>query len=321
MNYSPKVSVVMPVYNGEKFLQEAIESILNQTFRDFEFLIVDDGSTDGSEEIISRYADTDERIHLISNPKNLGIAEATNVGVAHARGEYIALMDQDDISHPDRLSTEVAYLDLHPEICVVGGNTAVLGEDGRTHNRRPVLTSPVLIRWGLLFGNQLRNPTVLIRQDIFTKLGMRYENFAPLQDYRFWLKLSMRCWFTNLPENLVTYRLHHDNASISQSDKYSDHLQVTQIEFIDELFGKRISNVSGLSDPSLINNVSEAKEICNIIIAWQKMSKAWNPSKAEKEFIAVKTIQKIRDICHFQKYHITLLPELFYSSWLKIVLP
>lgn len=314
-----KVSVVMPVYNGERFLQEAIESILDQTFKDFEFLIINDGSTDQSEEIIRKYAQIDERINLIINTKNLGIAEATNVGIAHVRGEYIALMDQDDISMPERLEKQVVFLDTHPEICAVGGNTAVLDEDGRIHNRRPVLTSPVLIRWELLFCNQLRNPTVMMRREIFTKNRLRYENFSPLQDYRFWLKLNMQCWLANMPENLVTYRLHHDNASISQSDKYSDNLQVTRNEFINELFGKKLSHVRGLTDPTLIKNVSEAKEICSVIIAWQKISNSWSPSKADKKYIAAKTTRKTRDICHFQKYHVRLLPELIYSTWLKIV--
>lgn len=314
-----KVSVVMPVYNGARFLQESIESILNQTFKDFEFLIINDGSTDQSEEIIRKNAQIDDRINLITNPENLGITEATNVGIAHARGEYIALMDQDDISMPERLEKQVVFLDTHPEICAVGGNTAVLAEDGRIHNRRPVLTSPVLVRWELLFRNQLRNPTVMMRGEIFSKHGMRYENFAPLQDYRFWLKLNMQYWLANMQENLVTYRLHKDNASISQSDKSSDNLQITRNEFITELFGKKLSNVRGLTDPSLIKNVSEAKEICSVIIAWQKISNNWNPSKADKKHIAAKTIRKIRDICHFQKYHVRLLPELIYSIWLKIV--
>ena len=118
-NDKPKVSVLMPVYNTkEEYLREAIESILNQTFRDFEFLIIDDGSTNGAQAVIKSYQD--ERIRFVQNETNLGIFKTRNKLCAMARGEYVATFDSDDISLPTRLEKEVAYLDEHPDVSVVG---------------------------------------------------------------------------------------------------------------------------------------------------------------------------------------------------------
>ncbi|NLD26410.1 MAG: glycosyltransferase family 2 protein [Acholeplasmataceae bacterium] len=307
----------MPVYNGEKFLGEAIESILNQSFKDFELLLINDGSTDHSIEIIRTYMQADSRMQLIVNSQNLGIAESTNVGIAHANGEYIALMDQDDISMQDRLIKEVTFLDNHREVSVVGGNTFILEGQKNVHERQPLLVSPVLIRWALLFRNQLRNPTVMMRREIFTKHQASYENFSPLQDYRFWLKINMKCWFANIPDNLVVYRIHKDNASNLLSDNYLQILDQTRNEFVKEVIGGSLSNVYGITNPEAIKNTSEAKAVCKVLIDWQKLSNSWKPSNSEKNYITEKTIRKIRDICHFQKYHLTLLPEMLYTIWLE----
>ena len=138
----PKISVVMPVYNGEKYLREAIESILDQTYQDFEFIMVNDASTDGSGSILSEFANLDQRIRILTNESNLGIAGATNRGIAQARGEYIALMDQDDISLPERFEKQVEFLSNHPDISVLGTNSIILEEDGTYHYRRDVLETP-----------------------------------------------------------------------------------------------------------------------------------------------------------------------------------
>src|SRR5258705_775698 len=114
---SPQVSVLLPVWNGERHLAAAIESVLGQSFTDFELLIVDDGSTDGSAALIRRYGD--ERIRLFENEKNLGVTRSLNLGLAQARGRYVARMDADDLSAPERLARQVAFLDSHPEVALV----------------------------------------------------------------------------------------------------------------------------------------------------------------------------------------------------------
>ena len=124
---NPKVAVLMSVYNGEKYLREAINSILSQTFNDFEFLIINDGSTDGTADILKSY--TDSRIKIINNEKNIGLTKSLNKGLKIAKGEYIARQDADDISMPERLKEEVAFLEIHKDYAVVGTFVKILNEN------------------------------------------------------------------------------------------------------------------------------------------------------------------------------------------------
>ena len=128
---TPKITVLMPVYNGEKYLKESIESILKQTFRDFEFLIINDTSTDESEKIIRSFKDS--RIKLIKNEKNIGLTKSLNKGLDLAKGEYMARMDADDISLPKRLEIQVAFMDKNPKIGVIGAWAKVIGESNKKY--------------------------------------------------------------------------------------------------------------------------------------------------------------------------------------------
>ncbi len=132
---APVVSVLMPTYNGERFLRPAIESILNQTFRDFELIVIDDGSRDQTAEILREFAARDNRILVLTNERNLGIAAATNRGLAAARGEFVALQDHDDISLPHRIQTELEFLHSHPEIALVGSAATLIDENGVAYDR------------------------------------------------------------------------------------------------------------------------------------------------------------------------------------------
>ncbi len=128
----PRVSVLMSVYNGERFLRDSVESILGQTFTDFEFLILDDGSTDSTCEILEEYANKDARIVLVRNDRNLGLTRSLNKGLRLVRGEYLARQDADDISLPKRLEMQVKFLDAHPEVGVVGSALEIIDENGNT---------------------------------------------------------------------------------------------------------------------------------------------------------------------------------------------
>ena len=148
---SPQVSVVMPVYNGERYLAEAIASILGQTFADFEFIIVDDGSSDGSPEIVREYAQRDSRILSVFLEKNQGEASARNRGIERASGKYIAAMDSDDISLPDRLRLQLEFLNKNPTIGVLGGNVWVIDQDYKFLGQSKLPQEHPLIAWGLFF--------------------------------------------------------------------------------------------------------------------------------------------------------------------------
>ena len=202
----PKVTVTMPVYNGERYLGQAIESILNQTFRDFEFIIIDDGSTDGTAGILAHYQQIDSRIHVYLQ-ENQGVTASRNRGCHLALGKYIAVMDADDISLPERLAREVNYLDEHPEVGVLGTCTEQIDESGkRTQNRR-MPTTPSLVGWCLIFGNCLEHSSVMMRRDVVEQLGFYRTELRLAEDYDLWSRASLVTRVANIPEILVRYRV------------------------------------------------------------------------------------------------------------------
>ena len=216
---SPKVTVLMPVYNGESYLREAIESILNQSFRDFEFLIIDDGSTDRSFEIAKSYADS--RIRLEKNGTNQGLIYTLNRGLSEARGTYIARMDADDISLPGRLAAQVAFMDAHPDIAVCGTWIKILGETARPY---PYPTQPEDIRAFLLFSTALMHPSVMLRASVFKDGRFKYESRdAHGEDYGLWVSLvSAGYKLANIPRVLLLYRKHLNNVSALHSPAQID---------------------------------------------------------------------------------------------------
>lgn len=212
MERSPRVTVLMAVYNGERYLREAIDSILGQTFADFEFLIVDDASMDGSARIIEEYAD--QRIRLVRNEVNRGLAVSLNRGLDMGRGEYVARMDGDDVSLPERLEKQVAFLDSHPEVGVCGTWVRYLGEGAGKVVRYP--TDPEIIRAGLLFYPLVAHPSVMLRRESFVRHGLRYDPaLRRSQDYELWSRAARHLLFSNLPEVHLLYRLHPAQAGIA----------------------------------------------------------------------------------------------------------
>jgi len=201
-----KISVVMPVYNAGPFLPEAIESILNQTFSDFEFIIINDGSTDDSGALISQYGLRDGRIK-VKHQTNQGVVAALNTGFDLSRGKYIARMDADDVSLPERLEKQVVFMEAHPQIGVCGAWVRTIGQpDGRIW-RYPV--DDPTIRCQLLFHSPLAHPAVIIRQELLEETGLRYESrYKHAEDYAFWSKLSIYTKFANIPDVLHLYRMH-----------------------------------------------------------------------------------------------------------------
>ena len=229
----PKISVIMPVYNTkEEYLREAIESILNQTFSDFELLIVDNGSEKGYvSKILSSYEDT--RIKLFHIEMNVGPAEGRNYALSKATGEYIALMDSDDVSYSTRFEKQIAYFRDHPEIGCLGGRADVIGDDKDKINF-PCVSGHEAIEAFLIFeGCAFCQSTVMVRKSIIDKYNIRYKNkFVPAEDYAFWLDLVGKTKFENLEEKLLSYRFHHENISHKQRTKQMESAHSTQIEAI-----------------------------------------------------------------------------------------
>lgn len=230
MNNNPTISVIMPVYNGEKYLCEAIDSILNQTYQDFEFIIINDGSTDNSENIIQSYKD--KRIVYLNNEKNSGICVTLNKGLDIAKGKYIARMDCDDISFPKRLETQVRYMEKFPQTAVVGSDIIVFGEDIEDHYFSNPHT-PEMCKVGLLFNSSLAHPTVMIRKSVIDNHHLYYKDaYRGREDFELWWQISKIADITNIKEPLLKYRIH--SSQVTQNyNTYQIHLAKT---FLKERF-------------------------------------------------------------------------------------
>jgi|TARA_B100000315_G_scaffold206903_1_gene201518 glycosyltransferase involved in cell wall biosynthesis len=207
----------MPVYNGAKYLNEAIESILNQTFENFEFLIIDDKSTDNSLEIIKSY--DDPCIRLVENAENIGQSATLNKGIDLALGEYIARMDQDDVSLPERLEEQVNYFKQHTDICILGTWwKAILDDEGHKVYREVRLPEDpdTCAFWMYFYGNQpIAHPCVMFIKNKIKELGGYNEYYRVAQDVELWLRaFSNKLKFANVPKFLFYYRLHQNQGSI-----------------------------------------------------------------------------------------------------------
>jgi GT2 family glycosyltransferase len=208
---APKVSVLMAVYNGEKYLRQAIESILGQSFEDFELLINDDGSTDRSGEIIQSYRDS--RIRAVQNPINQGEERVRNQCLQRARGEYIAVLDADDIAHRDRLQIQTDFLNRNTGVSLVGSPHVIIDEAGRVVRIERVYSDELVIKWGLLFGNQFGHSTVMYRRKDVLDVGGYDESLPYGTDFDLWVRLSTRGRLVNLLNPLAQYRVHSQNTS------------------------------------------------------------------------------------------------------------
>ncbi|SDB22400.1 Glycosyltransferase involved in cell wall bisynthesis [Flavobacteriaceae bacterium MAR_2010_188] len=219
---TPKISVVMATYNGEKFIAEAIDSILNQTFTDFEFIIVNDGSTDATESIIESY--NDPRIINIKKVKNSGIADSLNTGIAQASGEYIARMDDDDISYPNRLMLQYTFLKANTEYILCCANI----DWSHKKNDNPKLADHEELIINMLFGNPIVHPTVMIRKFIFSTFSYN-PHMVPSEDYDLWSRIfnagKMHC----LKSVLVLYRFDSESeTTIRRSEQLKLNVKIAK---------------------------------------------------------------------------------------------
>ena len=215
MKQQPLISVVLSVYNGEKYLAEAIESILTQTYENFEFIIIDDGSTDKSLEIIKSYSD--RRIVLISR-ENRGLVSSLNEGIEKAKGKYIARMDADDISFNTRFEEQVTFMEANKSIGVCG--TAIIGfGEGMVERISTYATQNSRLQTELLFSSIFAHPTVMIRREILVVHNLKYEKESlHAEDFALWVTLAQYTKFVNLKKPLLKYRILQDSIT-READK------------------------------------------------------------------------------------------------------
>jgi len=225
----PKISVIMPTLNAEKYLKEAIDSILAQTFKNFEFIIIDDNSTDNTLNIINEYKD--KRIKLIKG-KNKGIASALNLGIKCSKGEYIARMDADDISLPRRFEKQIQFMDQHPEIGICGANVIPLTDDQKYKSWGSWLkTEPKVI--DILLNVAFCHPTVIFRKSIIINNNLYYnEKLKYTEDQELWFRAIKFTNFKNIKKKLLKYRLHPKNKSNKNTKKQKNTLNQLRFAFL-----------------------------------------------------------------------------------------
>jgi glycosyltransferase involved in cell wall biosynthesis len=203
------ISVVMSVYNGEAYLREAIESILTQTHHDYEFIIINDGSTDNSERIISAFKDP--RIVSLKNEKNIGLIASLNRGLVQAKGKYIARIDADDVAIKDRLEKQFIFMEEHPGVVALGSDYYLLINETLRYIKNEGDSD--YLKSLLLFTPCFCHPTVMMR-NIFSRSGIVYDaNFVHAEDYKLWTELAFLGKFGNVPQPLLKYRSHQSQVS------------------------------------------------------------------------------------------------------------
>ncbi len=264
----PKLTVLMPVYNGQRYLREALESILRQTFSDFEFLIVDDGSQDGTSAILRSYRD--DRIRVIENGCNLGLIATLNKGLQMARGQYVARMDADDVSLPRRLERQLDYLERHRDICVASSYYRDIDENRRVIETRRPETRDFLISFKMHVEghNPICHPAAMFRTKPVRDAGGYSSEFPHAEDVALWFRLDSRGMkFGVVPRILFLYRCHSRQITRTRSEEmarshFTAHAQRLSC-FLGEPLG--IEDVSRLSpyrsDQNCIRNAADLEAL------------------------------------------------------------
>lgn len=217
----PEISVIMPVHNGEKYLREAVESILTQTFSDFELIVVDDGSTDSTADIIKSISD--DRIVYLKNDRNIGISDTLNKGILSSRGKYIARMDADDISLPSRLEKQIDYMKQNPDVSVLGCAVEIFGE-GINGSVRTFSSTPDEIKIDIIFATPFVHPTLMFERRVFDH-ELYDGNFNGAEDYELWIRLACKYRMATLNEPLLKYRKHMNQVTNNYSKDYLEKLK------------------------------------------------------------------------------------------------
>lgn len=266
----------MAAYNASKYIEVAVKSILNQTYQDFELLIVNDGSTDDTSEILESFKD--ERIRIINNLENKGLTYTRNIALQEARGQFIAIMDSDDISYPNRLAIQIDAFKDKPDLALYGGQAKMIDENQKEIGFiKESETNPNLLKVKLLFHNTFVHSSVMIRTSVFREFGGYQEPFA--EDYDLFLRIAQKYAVGNSSEFVIAYRWHGSNISRTEGEKI-----VKQLLPIKEKLLKKIGLKSTISQQKILTNpyiwddvsIYEYQELFRSLLSYNKKEKAFN---------------------------------------------
>lgn len=288
----PTISVIMPAFNAEKYISTAIESILQQTFEDFEFIIIDDASTDQTYDIICNYHD--KRIIRIRNQKNIGVAACINKGILNARSEFIARMDSDDISKPERFQKQLEFMNANSNLGISGTHMEIIDNKGKVIKEHHKKAGDETIKVSLFFGHtSFAHPSIIMRKKIMDMYHLRYDTaFQYAEDYDLYCRCSSFMVLDNYPECLVQYRIHPE--SVSQKFKQQQvidaktalylHLRRLRIPFSLEAFN--IHTQFAFPDTDKKHSyVKKVFEWIDYLYAWNEQNRLFSKDLFEKNCI------------------------------------
>lgn len=283
----PKVSVVVPLYNAQEYVKETVECILNQSFQDFEIIVVNDASTDASVKIVESLQNKDSRIKIYHNKKNRGIAYTRNKAIEYSTGEYIAIMDNDDLSPEYRLKDEVEFLDTHSDFDIVGGHCREIDENGNDlHKSWDMYLNPKYIKAYFLFADAIPNSSAMIRRKFIKDNHIKYrDNMYGAEDYRFWVECSMLGKIASIDKVMLYWRNRKENETSKVLSEHKDKrkLVIREIQqYALQESGFQLTKVDYeiihkvFEENGVIQNLQEIDDIYNALYKISKQAKDMN---------------------------------------------
>ena len=299
-NIDTNLTVLMSVYNGEKFLKKSIDSVLSQSYSDFEFLIINDGSSDNSEIIIKEYSD--KRIRYICNDENIGLIASLNKGIELSKGKYIARQDADDIACNKRFEMQMRFLEDNPNVSVVGSWISLIDKNDNiiTHWKYP--TSPIVARWALLFNSAIAHSASMFRRNEVKKINGYSSEYKYAEDFEMWSRLNKNSDICNIAEVLQLYRVHDNAVSTLKNNDQVNVMRKISFNNLNELLKNDLKpeSISLLTDSKLVKNTAQARDyICSMNILFNIFSDKFELQN-EKSEILNSMLEKISTlICNF----------------------
>lgn len=292
----PLVSILLPVYNGAPYLEDAIQSILSQTYSNFECIIIDDGSTDESSSIIEKIRDPRIRVY---NQANQGLAATLNRAIELAKGEYLARQDQDDISLPERFEKQIAFLESHPDYGMVGTWASIWEGNKETERKHMHPTETLILKFELLFNNPFVHSSMMIRRSVFKKVGLYSTDKSrqPPEDYELWSRIAREYKIANIPELLHIYREAPQSMSRVGSHPFLDRIVNISIENLAWITGRELADLNITDLAAFIHGsydrLSPSPDFSKIADILYEVTNQLNPTTGTKSAILLDRLKVI----------------------------
>lgn len=320
-NTNPRISVIMPVYNASAYLAESIESILNQTFKNFELIILNDCSTDNSKDIIEHFLSKDNRILFIDKKQNVGPASLRNEGIELAKGEFIALNDSDDISLPTRFEKQLKVFENDVNLCVCGSWYTIFGE-GLKNKIIKNTEEDAKLKVDFLDNCHIGNSTVTFRKALIGNNRFN-PDYVPAEDYELWARLIKNTKFYNIQESLLLYRWHSTNISQTKKENTQRALDLIKLSQLRYLGINDTFKIDGFINATIFrknlnpNQVMDSIKSGKILIENNEQLKNFNPILLQNHIEKV----LIRTIRNANKYNKSFYDNLIHQKWIYAKMP